>query len=239
MLKDKKYALIDMDGVLYDSMRYHTKAWHRLMSDLGLKTTREEFYLYEGMTGTDTINLIFKRELGHTVTPEKARELYARKARIFIDYGIKEVMPGAQRMIDTLMRAGIKCVLVTGSAQSSLISRLDDDFPGAFPHDMRVTALDVTHGKPDPEPYLRGLAKTGAAPGEVFVIENAPLGVRAAKAAGLDTVAVTTGPIPRKAFEDEDADMIFDSMPQFAEQLPELLRAYPTRNEKNIPADRR
>ncbi|MDE6296147.1 MAG: HAD-IA family hydrolase [Muribaculaceae bacterium] len=223
MLKNKKYALIDMDGVLYDSMRYHTKAWHQLMDELGLHTTREEFYLYEGMTGTDTINLIFKRERGYTVSPEQARELYARKARIFIEYGSKEVMPGAQQMIDNLLQAGIRCVLVTGSAQNSLISRLDDDFPGAFPHDMRVTALDVTHGKPDPEPYLKGLAKTGVSPEEVFVIENAPLGVRAAKAAGLDTVAVTTGPIPRKAFEEEKADLIFDSMPQFAARLPELL----------------
>lgn len=217
--KNRKYALIDMDGVLYDSMKYHTLAWQRMMTELGLNCTRDEFYLYEGMTGVDTINLIFRRERNGEVSPERARELYAIKARYFVEMGEKEMMPGADRMIASLMRHGIGRVLVTGSAQNSLLSRLDEDYPGAFPADKRVTALDVKHGKPDPEPYLKGLSKSGVKPEEAFVIENAPLGVRAAKAAGLDCVAVTTGPIPRKAFEEEGADMIFDSMPAFADFL--------------------
>ena len=97
------------------------------------------------------------------------------------------------------------------------------DYPGAFPAGKRVTALDVTHGKPDPEPYLKGLEKAGVKSDEAFVIENAPLGVRAGKAAGLFTIAVTTGPIPREAFEREGADLIFPSMDAFADALPELL----------------
>lgn len=221
---NKKYALIDMDGVLYDSMKYHTLAWKQMMSELGIDCTRDEFYLYEGMTGVDTINLIFKRERGETVSDERARELYARKAQIFVDYGEKETMQGAPDMIRHLMEAGIGRVLVTGSAQNSLLCRLDEDYPGAFPAHKRITALDVKHGKPDPEPYLKGLEKSGCRPEEVFVIENAPLGVRAAKAAGLDCVAVTTGPIPREAFEKESADIIFDSMPQFADFLAKNLK---------------
>lgn len=218
----KKYALIDMDGVLYDSMKYHTLAWQQMMSDLGVSTTRDEFYIYEGMTGVDTIELIFRRELGRSTTPEEAKELYDRKARLFAEMGEKEMMPGADRMLAALMRNGVGRVLVTGSAQNSLISRIEEDYPGAFPADKRVTALDVSHGKPDPEPYLKGLAKAGVTKDEAFVIENAPLGVRAGKAAGLFTVAVTTGPIPRKAFEDEGADMIFGSMPEFADYLESL-----------------
>jgi beta-phosphoglucomutase-like phosphatase (HAD superfamily) len=54
------------------------------------------------------------------------------------------------------------------------------------------------------------------------VIENAPLGVRAGKAAGIFTVAVTTGPVPREAFEKEGADIIFPSMPAFADYLESL-----------------
>ena len=55
------------------------------------------------------------------------------------------------------------------------------------------------------------------------MIENAPLGVRSGKGAGLFTVAVTTGPIPREAFVKEGADLILPSMPAFADALPELL----------------
>ena len=127
--------------------------------------------------------------------------------------------PSAARMLRELKRRGVRCILVTGSAQRTTLDRLDRDFPGVFAVRDRITALDVTHGKPDPEPYLKGLEKAGTRPEETIVIENAPLGVHAGKAAGLFTVAVTTGPIPREAFVSEKADAIFHSMPEFAEFL--------------------
>lgn len=220
----KKFALIDMDGVLYDSMPYHTLAWQQMMTEIGISTSREEFYLYEGMTGKATIDLIFQRELSRHASDEEASRLYRRKADLFVEMGRKERMRDADRMIRTLMDAGVGRVLVTGSAQNSLISRLNEDYPGAFSEDMRVTALDVKHGKPDPEPYLRGLDKAGVTADEALVIENAPLGVRAGKNAGIFTIAVTTGPIPREAFEQEGADLIFPSMSAFADALPDLLK---------------
>lgn len=219
----KRYALIDMDGVLYDSMPYHALAWQRMMAEQGISTDRDEFFLYEGMTGKATVDLIFQRELGRHASDEEAARLYRRKADIFVEMGEKRKMPGADRMLRALMDRGVGCVLVTGSAQNSLLDRLDEDYPGAFPADKRVTALDVSRGKPDPEPYLMGLKKAGVSKEETFVVENAPLGVRAGKAAGLFTIAVTTGPIPREAFVREGADLIFPSMEAFADALPELL----------------
>lgn len=216
-------ALIDMDGVLYDSMKYHTLAWQRMMSEMGVECTREEFYLYEGMTGAATIDLLFRRAFGHGCSPEKAKELYALKSRYFLEMGRKETMPGADRMLKALMDAGLKRVLVTGSAQNSLLGRIEEDYPGAFEPGCRVTALDVTHGKPSPEPYLKGAAIAGCDPSQCIVIENAPLGVKAGKAAGCFTIAVTTGPIPREEFVKENADLIFPSMPDFADALPELI----------------
>lgn len=212
-------ALIDMDGVLYDSMPGHSRAWHQLMSEFGISCTPEEFYLYEGMTGPATIELIFKRETGHAVTPERARQLYKEKTRLFREQGEAPLMPGAGRMLAALGRLGLKRVLVTGSGQASLLEKINRDYPGAFGEGMRVTALDVTHGKPDPEPYLRGAEISGFPPGKCMVVENAPLGVRSGKAAGCFTIAVTTGPIPREAFEKEGADMIFPDMPSFADWL--------------------
>lgn len=219
-----KSALIDMDGVLYDSMPFHARAWHRMISELGLSSTVDEFFLYEGMTGAATIELIFRRHGLPVPSPERIRELYARKAQYFVETGRKDPMPGADRMLKALMDAGWERVLVTGSAQSSLLSRLNEDYPGAFPENRRVTALDVTHGKPDPEPYLKGMALAGTRPEDTIVIENAPLGVRAGVAAGLRTFAVTTGPIPRSEFEKENPTAIFASMNEFADALPELLK---------------
>ena len=223
MRTKKKYALIDMDGTLYDSMPYHNRAWREMMAENGVATKPDEFFLYEGMTGYDTINLIFNRELGRSTTREEARRLYDRKAEIFVSYGEKGLIKDADKMIGMLIDKGIGRVLVTGSAQQSLLSRLEHDFPGGFSRDKMVTAHDVEHGKPDPEPYLKGLEKAGVGADEAFVIENAPLGVRAGKRAGIFTVALMTGPIPREEFEREGADLIFTSMTEFTEALPDLI----------------
>lgn len=222
ILAGRVAALIDMDGVLYDSMPGHTLAWQQMMESLGVECTRDEFYLYEGMTGAATINLLFERTFGHGCDSERAKELYAVKSENFKRLGPAKPMPGADRMLEALKCLGLKRVLVTGSGQNSLLNRLNHDYPGMFGADNRVTAHDVTHGKPDPEPYLRGAQKAGTVPGNCIVIENAPLGVRAGKAAGCFTVAVTTGPIPREVFEKEGADMIFASMTEFADYLENL-----------------
>lgn len=216
-------ALIDMDGVLYDSMPFHARAWHSMMEEQGISTSPDEFFLYEGMTGAATINLIFNRELQRDATEKEKKDLYARKSELFVQYGQKKPMPGADRMLRAFMKAGIKRVLVTGSGQSSLLDSLNVDYPGAFPANLRVTTHDVTHGKPQPEPYLKGAMKAGVEPKQSIVVENAPLGVRAGKAAGCFTIAVTTGPIPREEFEKEGADMIFGSMDEFADWLESVL----------------
>ncbi len=215
-----KAALIDMDGVLYDSMKYHTLAWKQMMEENGIKCSRDEFYLYEGMTGAATIDLIWQRDFGHPCDPDKRTALYDYKTKIFKQIGGNEPMPGADRMLRTLCDRGIKCIVVTGSGQASLIDNIRKDYPGVFADGMMVTAHDVTKGKPNPEPYLRGLEKAGVTPDEAIVIENAPLGVRAGVAAGISTMAVCTGPIPKKNFQDEKAWGIFPSMNEFADMLP-------------------
>lgn len=215
-----KGALVDMDGVLYDSMPFHASSWHRLFTELGVKNSNpDEYYLYEGMKGADTIGMILKRELNRDTTVEERNEIYAQKTELFKHCGEAKPMVGALEMLQGLKKLGLETVLVTGSAQGSLLDGLERDYPGFFPKDKRVTALDVKNGKPHPEPYFKGLEKGGLKPEEAIVVENAPLGVRSGKAAGLFTIAVTTGPIPREAFEKEGADMIFPDMITFAKWL--------------------
>lgn len=221
MARPIKAALIDMDGTLYDSMPRHARAWHRMVTGLGIPSTVDEFFRYEGMTGAATIGQIFRERLGRDASPEECERLYALKARYFAEQPDVDVMPGAQEMVATLLSRGIRCVLVTGSAQNSLLSRLPADFPGAF--DIRVTARDVTRGKPDPEPYLKAMQLAGVTPAESLAIDNAPLGVMSAARSGAYTIGVVTGPIPRADLIRAGADTVFDSMPLLASALPSLL----------------
>lgn len=212
-----------MDGTLYDSMPWHARAWHKMITELGVEATVEEFFEYEGMTGKATVNLLFERAFGRQATDEEAKDLYARKSLYFQTDNKARIMPGALDMVNTLIANNILPVLVTGSGQASLLDRINNDFHGAFPPERRITAHDVSKGKPDPEPYLKALKLAGVDPKEAIVVENAPLGIISGVAAGIFTIGVNTGPIPRHKLIDAGANIVFDSMPQFAEKLPDLL----------------
>ena len=223
MSKGIKAALIDMDGTLYDSMPNHARAWMKMAEYINVRAREEEFFLYEGRTGAGVINLLIQREFGRQATDNEKKELYALKAKFFTEQPPVDIMPGAKKLIDTLRSRGIETILVTGSGQNSLLSRLEKDFPGAFPPEKRVTSASVTHGKPHPEPYLKGLNLAGVKASEAIAIDNAPLGTQSAHAAGVLTIGVVTGPLPRIELERNGADIVFDSMLQCAELIETIL----------------
>ena len=207
-----KAVLFDMDGVLYDSMPYHARSWHTSMAAFGLDMKPEEAYMYEGMRGVETIKLIARRQWNKELTDDEAAAMYKRKTEEFCACPKAKKMEGVEELMRIIKDGGKEIVVVTGSGQGSLLKRLEEDFAGLIDSRLVVTAADVSRGKPDPEPYIKGLAKAGIKPCEGIVVENAPLGVRAAVAAGIFTVAVNTGPLPDKALADEGADLIFPDM---------------------------
>ena len=221
---DISAALIDCDGVLYDSMKYHTQAWVKLMKKNGIKCTRDEFYEMEGMTGSEIIKMKFKTGAGKNITDDEAHALYGVKTRYFRELGEAPVMPGAVRVLQALKDADVDRVLVTGSQQDTLLERIEKDFSGLF-GEAKVTGHDVRRGKPNPEPYLKGMAAAGRKSNECIVIENAPLGCQAAHAAGCFTIGVTTGPIPEKDMLKAGADLVYKNMDELAAALPALLVA--------------
>ena len=123
--------------------------------------------------------------------------------------------PGALEVLTKIKSEGLTPMVVTGSGQTSLLDRLNHNFPGIFQANLMVTAFDVKYGKPNPEPYLMALKKGGFKPNEALVIENAPLGVQAGVAAGIFTIAVNTGPLHDNVLLNEGANLLFHSMPDF------------------------
>lgn len=218
-----KAALIDMDGTLYDSMPHHADAWKQMAQEMGIDAERDEFFMYEGRTGASTINILFNRAFGRDATEEEIKRLYGRKSDLFKAMPPVDAMPGAKEMLGTLRGYGLKRVLVTGSGQSSLLARLDTDYPGAFRPELRITAANTLRGKPHPDPYLNAMDLAGVMPWQSIAVENAPLGVESASKAGAFTIAVSTGPIPAQALVDAGADIVYGSMPECAAGLPGLL----------------
>ena len=214
-----------MDGVLYDSMPKHAVAWEQSMKTFGITMTANDAYASEGARGTDTIRLMVKQQQGRDISDEEAQRMYDEKTRLFHLMPEPPVMPGIRSLMAQIHEQGLTIGVVTGSGQRPLIKRLLRDFSDYLSEDRVVTAYDVERGKPNPDPYLKGLEKVGGlTAAEAIVIENAPLGVQAGVTAGIFTIAVNTGPLDEKQLWDAGANLVFPSMQDLSDQWQELMK---------------
>src|SRR5690606_13915962 len=153
----------------------------------GIPFSEEEAYMSEGKVGHATIDSAFLEHKGRTATKEEKNAIYSIKTEYFEANGATRLMHSAMEVLNQVKEQGLQIYVVTGSGQKSLIENLQANFPGIFERDKVVTAFDVKNGKPSPEPYLKALKLSGMQAHEAIVVENAPLGVESAKAAGLFT----------------------------------------------------
>jgi beta-phosphoglucomutase len=208
ILKNKKVVFFDMDGVLYDSMGAHADAWSNAFRFYGMNFTKEQVYENEGRTAQSTINLAYRENEQRDATKEEIEQIYSKKTDL-IDV-LPDVVPfsGAKILMQALKIQGIAIWVVTGSTQDKFLRALLSDFEGLVMADRIISGNDVQHGKPNPEPYLMALKKSGFKPDESVVIENAPLGIQSAKAAGIFTVAINTGILDDRVLWESGTDVV-------------------------------
>ncbi len=216
-------VLFDMDGVLYDSMPNHARSWHLSMAKFGIDMSEADAYRYEGMRGVETIKMIAREQLHRQLSENEAQKMYDVKSGVFATCPTAKVMDSVQELQRLIKAGGLKIVVVTGSGQRSLLAKLIEDFKGLVEPELVVSSFDVEHGKPDPEPYLKGLEKAGAEPWQAVVVENAPLGVRAGVAAQIFTIAVNTGPLPDSSLAGEGASLVLPDMKTLADCWPDFM----------------
>ena len=220
MAQERAY-FFDMDGVLFNSMPHHAIAWEEVMKEHDLPFTAYDCYLNEGRTGESVIRESMWKARNRDATPDEIKQIYTEKSERFNllaqQAGGTVVIDGVAEVLRYVQSTGSQIWVVTGSGMRSLLDNLNNALPPVFQHDRMITAFDVTHGKPDPEPYLKAWERSGLKKEQCFVIENAPLGIRSGKAAGLTVYAVNTGILTREDLA--QADQVFDSMAELLEFL--------------------
>lgn len=214
-----KAVLFDMDGVLYDSMPNHAKAWVKCMASYGLEMSEKEAFLYEGMRGIETIRKIAGKQWQREIPEEEAAKIYKTKSAIYSRLPKAELIKGVHCLQKNIAQKGWIIGVVTGSGQETLLQRIIKDFEGLVSPEVLVCAKDVQRGKPAPDPYIKGMQKANVEPWQTIVIENAPLGVKAAVAAQCFTIAVNTGPLPDSVLKENGADLVLHSMDTLSELL--------------------
>ena len=219
---DLKAVLFDMDGVLFDSMPNHALSWHKVLKAHGLDLSLEEVYLHEGRTGDETIQIVCQKQ-GISMSDKEIKTLYNEKTAFFKTLSEPVQMAGSYELLNKVTDTGLIPMLVTGSGQVSLLENLNVFFPGVFVSERMVTAFDVKHGKPNPEPYLKALEKGNFKPWETIVIENAPLGVEAARQAGLFVIVVNSGSLSDSILWEAGANLLYLSMSALNEAWDKII----------------
>ena len=213
MRKQKlKAVFFDMDGVLYDSMQFHERSWIEAFREVGISFNPIDAYMNEGRTGRSTICNTYLKHSGIVPDNDLIDKIYANKTKIMTSFGRMCVVEKMPQIVTTLTQKGLQLWVVTGSAQRTLLERVCEDYNYYFHPQRMVTALDVKHGKPNPEPYLMALQKSGFQASQCIVIENAPLGIRSAVGAGIVTLAINTGILEDEILKSEGAAFVTKSI---------------------------
>jgi len=208
--KRKKGVIFDMDGVLVDAMPFHCKAIQTAAKqEANIDIDKRDVYLLEGMPGEDMVRelLRHKRYKGRIQNAsgedsvdldELAHRIHEQKKKIFQENNAAKPINGAIELV-----SGISCkkALVSGAAKQEVESTIDKYF-GKEAFDVVVSGEDLEEGKPSPDPFQKALKRIGLTESEALVVENAPLGVRAASNAGIRCIlTLNNTPLELSDFE--------------------------------------
>jgi len=185
-------VLFDMDGTLVDSTASVVRSWVRLAEESGIAVETLQAAAGHGRPARDIVADLF--------APEHRAAALERIGRLEAnDVGDVVALPGAH---DALRASWARAAIVTSCTASLALVR--QRAAGITVPQVVVTIDDVIRGKPDPEPFLTAASILGVDPSRCLVVEDAPAGLAAGRAAGMTTLAVAT----THARTDLDADLV-------------------------------
>jgi beta-phosphoglucomutase len=210
-----KALIFDMDGVLVDSMPFHAAAWKKAFFDLGMEIKDEDIYAIEGSNPISGLQILIRkaRKEPESYDFEMITEIYRHEFKRIFELKAFEGMKECLK----LLKKRFLLSLVSGSDRYIVYSIVDQLFPGIF--DTIITGDDVTNPKPCPDPFLKAVELLKVQPEECIIVENAILGVEAAKKAEIYCVGIPTYLEPAQL---ERADMIIGDHKKLIEYLLSL-----------------
>lgn len=201
-----KAVILDMDGVIVDSMPYHFIAWYEALRPMGIRLNCFDVYSREGENWEKSLKDLLVRDKVKP-TPQTVRKIFLRRQMIFKKYFRQFIFKGVKEFLGCLKQKGYRLGLVTGTPMNEIRHILPESLARLF--DCIVSGDKVHQGKPNPEGYLKAREQLGLKAQECVVIENAPLGIKAAKRAGLFCFALTTS-LPKEYLK--EADIVVDRL---------------------------
>ncbi len=181
--------LFDYDGVLVNSMPFHVKAWQSVFSDFEISLKPEEVLLREGARPIELAREIFA-DRDVEISELELKQLIDRKQKSYRKITEAKIENGTEPFLKNLRKQEKLLGLVTGTVRLNIEHSHSSEFIGLF--DTIITADDIKNGKPNPECYLNAAKELVVSPEYCLAVENAPLGIQAAKNAGMQVAALMT-----------------------------------------------
>jgi beta-phosphoglucomutase len=200
-MTQQRAFVFDMDGTIVDNMAFHTDSWLAFFARRG-KTYDPDAFFREtaGAQGRE----ILRERLGPDIPEDEIAVLAQEKDVLYREmYGPhRSAIQGFEGFVTAARAQGVKLAVATSAPPANIVFTLDDlDLRRHF--DAVVGAADVARGKPHPDVFLKAAEKLGVDPADCIVFEDAPMGVEAARRAGMKAVVITTT-LPADAFREFD-----------------------------------
>lgn len=182
-----KAILFDLDGLMVDSEPHSIASWQAVLAKRGVQFDQSALDSVLGQRVVETASTAIR--LFHL--PERPEDLAQEKAEYQIAHlnGNVRPMPGLIELLDWVDQSGLKKAV----ASSGLRRYIDAVLATTHVHDrfdVIISADDVINGKPAPDVFLAAARALNVPPENCLVLEDAPFGVQAAKAAGMTCFAV-------------------------------------------------
>jgi beta-phosphoglucomutase-like phosphatase (HAD superfamily) len=181
--------LFDCDGTIADTMPLHHKAWLKALSEWNCDFPKDLFYAWAGIPIIKTVEML-NEKFSLSIPPQEAAR---RREEAYFEF-----LPTIQAIADVehhihLQYNRIPMAVVSGSPKRSVIKTLE--VLGLIDRFQAIVAEgDYQNGKPHPEPFLLAAKLLNVSPENCLVFEDAELGIKSAKAAGMQWVRVPQGP---------------------------------------------
>ena len=193
--------IFDMDGTIVDNMAFHTESWLAFFARRG-KTFDPDAFFRE--TAGAQVREILRQRLDPDIPDDEIAVLAQEKEALYREmYGPhRSAIQGFEDFVTAARAQGVKLAVATSAPPANIVFTLDDlDLRRHF--DAVVGAADVARGKPHPDVFLKAAEKLGVNPADCIVFEDAPMGVEAARRAGMKAVVIATT-LPADAFREFD-----------------------------------
>jgi len=188
--------LFDLDGTLIDSMPCHHDAWVAWHARRGLALDADAFFAATAGRSNDEI----LADMFPAASPDERRAMADEKEQLYRGFAATRLalVAGAQAFVERALRGGLRLAVCTASTPENMAMAFAR-FPIRDWVETVVSPADGLRGKPHPDIFLEAARRLGLPPAQCLVFEDAPLGIEAARRAGMGAVALTTT-LPASAF---------------------------------------